>query len=67
MPGTDLIPIAIVALGFLISLTLLANARRYDRLKCPHCAMSIRYRGASPDQAERYRQLMNDHIRTHTA
>jgi len=38
---------------------------RYTRLTCPHCLLTIRYRGVSPTEDSRFRQYMDDHTASH--
>ena len=37
----------------------------YTRITCPHCPLTIRFRGVSTAEAKRLRQHMADHIASH--
>lgn len=39
----------------------------YKRLRCPHCPMSMRFRGVSDEEARRLRGQFAEHVAQHQA
>jgi hypothetical protein len=40
---------------------------QYTRLTCPHCPLTIRYRGVTTTEEKQLRAHMADHITSHRA
>ncbi|MFD5511373.1 hypothetical protein ACFWIB_26870 [Streptomyces sp. NPDC127051] len=55
---------ALVVLACIAQIAALAILR-WGRLKCPHCGLTIRFRGVKRDEALRLQRHMTNHIATH--
>lgn len=61
--ATDALAVVIlVTAAWHIAVLLVGRGRRF---KCPHCGLTIWFRGVSDDEAARLHHRMQDHIASH--